>query len=354
MKSKKQASDGIEVDTVALREFIGLLLEANGASGKNAGVVADHLLEADAMGVRSHGVIRVPQYLDEIRLGQTDPAAEPEIEVTEPARLMVEGRRAFGQVVGNLTADALVPKARKFGIAMAVGRHVGHTGRLGAYAEQLAQRGLVAVITCSGPPSGHWVAPFGGRDPRISTNPMAIAWPVAGQRPVVADFSTAASPEGMIRRLRSLGLQAPVGSLRDADGSPTTDPEVLYGTPRGTIQPFGGDLGYRGTALALFVELSALLAGDAITEVGRVGSNFSMIAIDTKSGFADLAAGLGDHIRSSRPIDSSRPVLMPGDREGAALLRASEARVDLATWASLLASAQAIGISPPPIRAGRD
>ena len=237
----------------------------------------EHLVAASAMGLHSHGIVRIPQYLAEIESGIIDPSAEPGIVQTGTSRLSVDGRRGFGQVVGMRMVEALAPVARATGIAMANGRHLGHTGRIGAYAEALAQAGLIGLAVCNGPPSGHWVAPFGGRDGRLSTNPIAMAWPVDGEAPVVADFSTASAPEGVIRVLRERGAEAPDGCLRDAEGRPSRDPNVLYAVPRGAIQPLGGALGYRGTALALFVEvLTTMLNGDAVDDRSRKGTDMTL------------------------------------------------------------------------------
>ncbi|MHB8398709.1 MAG: Ldh family oxidoreductase [Candidatus Limnocylindrales bacterium] len=336
------------IDRDALRALTVRLLEAHGTTRANAHVVVDHLLEADSMGLRSHGIIRIPQYIDEIRKGEIDPVAQPVIEARRPGWLVADGHRAFGQVAGTGMVDALVPRARDLGVAIAVGRRMGHTGRVGAYPERLARSGLLAIVGCSGAPSGHWVAPFGGRDGRIATNPLAIAWPVSSGDPVVADFSTAATAEGVVRSLRNRGLAVPEGMLRDAEGRPTTNPGTLYADPRGAIQPFGGALGYRGTALGLLVEvLSTLLAGDAVDDVHRVGSNLTLIAIDPDAGFADLAAGLGEHVRSSRPIDPAHEVLMPGDRERAMARATSAIAVDGPTWTALVEAAHEIGVEPP-------
>jgi hydroxycarboxylate dehydrogenase B len=227
----------------------------------------EHLIAATAMGLHSHGIMRIAQYLTEIESGLIDAGAQPEIAQTGTSRLSVDGRRGFGQVVGRRMVEALVPVARATGVAMANGRRLGHTGRIGAYADALAQAGLIGLAVCNGPPSGHWVAPFGGRDGRLSTNPMAMAWAVDGEAPVVADFSTATAPEGVIRVLRDRGAEAPDGRLRDSDGRPSRDPNVLYAAPRGAIQPLGGALGYRGTALALFVEvLTTILNGDVVDD----------------------------------------------------------------------------------------
>ena len=316
-----------------------VLLERSGALPEHARIVMDHLVAASAMGLHSHGIIRIPQYLAEIEFGIIDPGAEPTIAQSSASRLSVDGRRGFGQVVGMRMAQALVPVARATGVAMANGRRLGHTGRVGAYPEALAHAGLIGLAVCNGPPSGHWVAPFGGRDGRISTNPMAMAWPVDGAAPVVADFSTATAPEGVIRVLREQGAEAPEGYLRDAQGRPTRDPSVLYTMPRGAIQPLGGALGYRGTALALFVEvLTTMLNGDAVDDGARKSTDLTLLAIAPQTGFGQLTRRLSDHIRASPALDPAKPVLMPGDRERAADVTAP-LRVDGPTWAALASAA---------------
>ncbi len=174
----------------------------------------------------------------------------------------------------------MLPIARELGMAIGTVRGVAHTGRIGAYPEAAARQGFIAIACCNGGPSGHWVAPFGGRDGRISTNPMAFAWPVEDGPPAVADFSTAATAEGVVRSWRFRGLTAPPGTLRDAEGRDTNDPGTLYETPKGTIQPLGGLLGYRGTALALLVEvLTTLLADKAVDDHSRVGNDMTLLAI---------------------------------------------------------------------------
>jgi hydroxycarboxylate dehydrogenase B len=324
------------------------LLEHAGAPPRHAHIVMDHLVASSAMDVHSHGVMRIPQYLAEIETGIIDPEAEPEIAKAGTSRLVFDGKRGFGQVIGMLMVEALVPLAKATGIAMANGRHLGHTGRIGAYPEALARAGLVGLTVCNGAPSGHWVAAFGGRDGRISTNPIAVGWPVEGQSPVIADFSTAAAPEGVIRVLRDRNAEVPEGYLRDADGRLTRDPNVLYGVPKGAIQPLGGSLGYRGTALSLFVEvLTTLLNGDAVDDHSRKGTDMTMLAIAPHEGFERLARGLSDHIRASPPLERAKPVLMPGDRERMAADRCVSLRVDGPTWAALKDAGKRAGLEMP-------
>jgi uncharacterized oxidoreductase len=298
--------------------------------------------------------MRIPQYLDEIASGFVDPRAEIEVHRPTPTRLVLDGHHAFGQVAGTALVAAVLPVARELGMAIGTVRGVAHTGRIGAYPEQAARQGFIALACCNGGPSGHWVAPFGGRDGRISTNPMAFAWPVEGDAPAVADFSTGATAEGVVRSLRFRGLQAPPGTLRDADGRETTDPGTLYATPKGAIQPLGGALGYRGTALGLLVEvLTTLLADKEVDDRSRVGNDMTLLAIAPDAGFETLAKGLGDHLRASPPIDPARPVMMPGDRERANAAAAVGVEVDGPTWAALTAGAARAGIPmPKPLRAG--
>jgi uncharacterized oxidoreductase len=336
-----------------ITQFGAALLVHGGASAIDARVVMEHLVTSSAMGLHSHGVMRIPQYLAEMQSGVINAVALPTVSTVAPARLAIDGQRGFGQVVGMLMVDALASPTRANGIAMINGRHLGHTGRIGAYPEALANLGLIGIAVCNGAPSGHWVAPFGGSDGRVSTNPIAFAWPVDGSAPVVADFSTATAPEGVVRVMRDRGLEAPGGYLRDAAGHLTRDPNVLYAVPKGAIQPMGGDLGYRATALALLVEvLTTILNDDAVNDSTRKGTDMTLIAIAPQSGFGGLARDLSSHIRASPPLDPARPVLMPGDRENAAAAATKKIRLDGPSWTALIAAANAANIALPTPVAG--
>jgi hydroxycarboxylate dehydrogenase B len=345
----------VSVERNELSAFCRALLQAAGATPDNASAVIEHLLEADAMGLRSHGVMRVPQYLDDIAAGGIDPAAIPSVNRQKPGRSHVDGGKGFGQVAGLVMADEAVRLARDNGVAFVTGRHMGHTGRIGAYAEAMARAGCVGIAVCSGPRSGHWVAPFGGLEGRLATNPIAYAYPVAHGPPVVADFSTSVVPEGVVRSLKHRGLSAPDGALRDPAGSATTDPNVLYATPRGTIQPLGGAFGYRGTALGILVDvLAALLAEDEADDLKREGSNLAMMAIAADDSFAMRAARMAGYLRSSRPLEAGRPVMMPGEREQreAAGRGDGPVLVDGPTWAAMTTMAGDAIRAPKPLPAG--
>lgn len=304
------------------------ILERIGTPPEHGSVVIDHLIEASQMGIHSHGVARVPQYVDDVRAGLTDPTATPSVLEQSGSRLLLEGRRSFGQVAGFSAAKLLTVTANEAGSAVVTVRGCGHTGRIGAYVEKLAMAGLVALGFSSGDPTGHRVAPHGGRDPRFATNPIAYAVP-SFPHPVVADFSTSAATEGAVRLWRTQGVPAPDGVLVDADGRPTNDPNVLYEEPKGSLQLLGGrSLGHKGYSLALLVEyLATTLAGEDADDTRRSGSNLTLFAIDPGPGFADRARRLGTYVTSSRPTQS-QPVLLPGERERERLLEAAH-RIDI-------------------------
>jgi hydroxycarboxylate dehydrogenase B len=292
------------------------LLIAYGASPAGASVVAVHLVESSLCGLHSHGVMRLPQYIEEIGTGEIEPQAEPTVVESHGGRILVEGNRCFGQVAGAFAVDAALAAAAMHGVSLVTVRGAGHAGRIGAYTEAIAARGFLGVAFCSGPRPGHRVAPFGGREGRLATNPISYAFPTTGPA-VVADFATSTTTEGMIRSLRNLGVPAPAGTLRDADGNPTLDPNVLYSDPPGSIQPLGGDeFGHKGTALGIFTEVMAtLLAGDDLTDGRRIGNNLALIAVQLDAAFPKLADQLADYVRSAAPLAPERPVMMPGDRE---------------------------------------
>ncbi len=133
---------GAQVPRATLAGFGRALLTAAGATPGHAQIVVDHLLEADAMGLRSHGVMRVPQYLDDVAAGATLPAAVPTIDRFAPGRAAVDGNLGFGQVVGMAMAEEAVRLANAAGVGFVTGRRMGHSGRVGAYAEAIARHGV--------------------------------------------------------------------------------------------------------------------------------------------------------------------------------------------------------------------
>ena len=326
-----------------------------GAPADNAHSVAEHLVESSLMGLHSHGVIRMPEYqarIDAFQGGTTipggpiDPEARPTLERHGSGVARVDGHRGFGQVAAYFAADTAAQLAAENGVALVTAANMGHIGRLGAYAARVAELGFGTLAFCSGPKWGHWVSPFGGRDGRFATNPIAYAFPNAEGQPLVADFATSAITEGAVRYTLNTGALLPVDTLRNAEGVPTRDPHDLYTDPQGTIQPLGGaTAGYKGTALGVLVELmSTIMAGESPVDEERGGNNMTLVAFAIDNDFPEEMKTYCEYVRSSRSVAPEHPVMMPGDRELANLARSSAVEFDGATWAALSERGERVGI----------
>ena len=157
-----------------------VMMRAGGASADHAGIVADHLANANLAGYDSHGLIRIPQYLKNIEDGELDPRAEPEVVGNHGGILQIDGHSTFGQVVATRATEMAIEKARDHGVSLVtMGNHT-NTGRIGTYPEMAAAAGMAAIMFTgwAGGPNAT-LAPFGGREARLGTNPLAMAFPHA-------------------------------------------------------------------------------------------------------------------------------------------------------------------------------
>jgi L-lactate dehydrogenase len=334
----------------AAHAFVVRLYEACRIPSAAARAVADHLVDASLAGLPSHGILRAPDYLDHVDAGLVDPHGEPVVVRDDGTRVLLDGARTFGQLAAARAADLVAVRAREHGLALVTVARAGHLGRIGAYVEQLADDGLLALAFCSVPTRYHNVAWYGTREGCLGTNPIAYAVPTAAE-PVVADFSTSAVPEGRIRSLRNQALAAPPDVLCDADGRPTTDPAALYADPPGAIQPLGGAQGHKGSALGLLVEVfGTLLAGERVDDAERE-NNLTLLALVPPPGFEALATGLVEHVRSATPVDPTRRTMVPGEPEHRARAAATAVEIDPVTWDRLAARAAAHGVALPPVEA---
>src|SRR5205085_7190217 len=205
---------------------------AAGVPDPDAAVVARHLVGANLAGHDSHGVLRIPQYLQYLREGKFRPGVGLDVLNETPAALAADANWGLGQVQAHHLLARLIPKARAVGVAAGTLRHCGHTGRLGEYAEAAAAGGLAFLGTVNSHGAGRRVAPPGGTEGRISTNPICLGAPTSAD-PVVLDFGTSSVAEGKVRQQFQKKEPAPPGWLVDSAGRPTTDPGVLYADPRG-------------------------------------------------------------------------------------------------------------------------
>ena len=296
------------------------LFSAMGADENRARATVDSLVTSSLMGHDSHGVIRIPEYLDFVEDGSILIDAVLTVERTGPTTAVVDCGQGFGPVGAERAIREAVSIARDHRTSCVITRRCNHVGRLGAWVQVAADSGMIALATCNSPVYGHFVLPFGGRDTRLATNPVAWAVPTGGD-PVVADFSTAVAPEGKIRFYRNEGKPVPDGWILDADGRPTNDPNDFYGPPRGGILPLGGGSGHKGFALSLLVEiLGSALAGISSTDTEVFGNGVCFIVIDPSAfcpldTFCRLMDETVAYMKSSSPAPGFDEVLVPGELE---------------------------------------
>jgi uncharacterized oxidoreductase len=342
-----------------LRDVAARLLVAAGAARTDAGVVADHLVEANLRGHDSHGVGMLPYYVRMIRGGVLDPTAHAAIEDGGGPVLSADGRRGFGQVVAGEATAAGVERARRGGVAVVALRNASHVGRVGAYAEQAAAAGLVSVHFVNVVGHAPLVAPFRGTDARLSTNPFCVAIPgAAGEPPFVLDFATSIVALGKVRVAMNRGEPVADGVLLDAAGRPTAEPAAMFREPRGAILPFGLHKGY-GLALACELLAGALAGGGTVSSVpferDRIANNMLSFLLDPAAlpGAASMAKEIAlarRHVKSSPPADPALPVLVAGEPELMARAErlATGIPVERATWDEILSAAADVGADLMP------
>src|SRR5258708_16074127 len=223
----------MNIDHQKLRTLTVRLLKAGGCSETEATIVADHLVDANLAGHDSHGVGMLPHYFRNLAAGTLVPNQTPEI-VSESASFAVwDGRMGYGQVIARDAMAWAVGAAKRHGVAVHGLRNTHHIGRVGAYGEIVAQAGLGSrhfVNGVSGPPA---VAPFSGRQGRLSTNPICIAVPgTATTAPIILDFATSRIALGKVRVAHNEGKQVVPGALIATPGTPTTDPGAILNDPQ--------------------------------------------------------------------------------------------------------------------------
>ena len=351
-----------------LRELVRETFIAAGCSAEEAGRIAEHLVLATLTGHDSHGVIRVPRYLHWLRGGGVKADQSLTVITESDALALVDGNQGFGQTVGPLAVQLGIDKAREAGVAIVALRRSGHLGRIGHWAEMAAAAGQVSLhfVNVSG---SLLVAPFGGTERRLSTNPVAIGVPRPGDRPLILDFATSVVAEGKVMVAYQGGKPLPEGALISFDGEPSNDPGIFYGSEpvagvpdphagTGSIQAMGG---HKGSGLSFMVEmLAGALTGSGTCGPGERPLMNGMLSIYMKPDafeagdafFAEVRQYV-EFFKSARPTSEGGEVLVPGEPEqrSAAKREAEGLPLTDETWSAILGAAREAGLSQERIDA---
>jgi len=347
-----------------LEQFAARLLRAAGATADEAALVASSLVDSNLCGHESHGVVRIPDYVAQMRSGELVPDANLEIIAETVGVLVADARFGFGQVQSVRMIDRLVPKAREVGTASGTIRNCGHVGRLGEWAERIAATGLAGLVSVNDNGVLKCVAPPGGLAPCISTNPVSIGVPAGDNSALVLDISTSAVANGKIRVAHLAGQECPDGWLQDPQGNPTRDPASRFADPPATILPLGGDQDYKGFGLGLLLDiLIAGLSGGFCppAEESAPQTNNVLFVLWDPARFVGLphfvreSQKLIEFVRSSPRKSNVEMIRLPGDRSKSerARRRVDGIPIDAGTWDSLATLGQSLGIEAPATSSNR-
>jgi LDH2 family malate/lactate/ureidoglycolate dehydrogenase len=310
----------VTVPVDLLRRFIAGALTSGDLPGPDAETVARLMVEADLLGAEGHGIFRLPRYLARLRAGGFN--TRPDIRVIEGkgGLALIDGDNAMGHLVMDRAAALAVDLARDHGIGWVGTRRSNHAGAAGVYATQVARAGMAGLYLAVG--NANHMAPWGGRELLLSTNPIAVAIPTPGQ-PVLLDMATTVAAYGKVKLAAQRGQHMPEGWMIDADGAPLTDPQQAGG---GSLLPIGGPKGF-GLSL-VFGLLAGTLNGAAFgrdvidfnaddeTET-NTGQAIMALDISVLGDPADLArqvAAVCDDIRGSPLRPGFDSIRIPGDR----------------------------------------
>jgi L-2-hydroxycarboxylate dehydrogenase (NAD+) len=357
--TKTEADSTRRIPAVTLRAFLTDALRGCGLSESDAATVAGAMLEADLTGSDAHGVFRLPTYVREFKRGAINPKAVMRVVERGPATALVDGDRGMGHVVMTYAANLAVDLARQSGVGWVGTRRSNHAGAAAIYAAIPLAHGMVGIYGAAS--AVNHMAPWGGTEALIGTNPIAVAIPAGNEAPVVLDIATSLASNGAIRTHALEGRPMPEGWVQSRkDGSPITDPARIN---EGTYLPMGG---YKGSGLSIII---GLLAGplngaafgrdirDFAAPPGAAGGDLNVgqfvIALDIARFISPeiFKAEVDRHINdlaSSRRLPGVHEIRVPG--QGRAARRQERERDGVPLSAALIVQvdevAKSLGIVP--------
>jgi ureidoglycolate dehydrogenase (NAD+) len=340
------------IDKDELARFVVRVFGALKVSEPHARLWADVLVWADLRGVSSHGVLRVPAYVNNIRMGAYNPRPDMRLRRLGGAAAILDAELAPGPVAMMAAMKEAIELAQKLQVGWCVARNITHPGAIGYFALAAAKEGLIGITMSASHPM---MAYHGTRVAAVSTNPIAIAVPGLDHAPLLLDMSTAEAAMGKIMSARATGQTIPSHWGLDADGNATTDP-----TKVAVLKPMSGP---KGAGLSLMIEcLTGLLAGNPLIEPtlrsGRPpqGRPMNGLAVAVEpAAFGDLAVfranvdALAEVIAALPRAEGVEQVFLPGERGDGVLAEREAHGIPLGhqTFVDLARLAAELGVEPP-------
>jgi uncharacterized oxidoreductase len=342
----------MRIAAAPLKRLVATIFQSAGCREQEAERIAHYLVEANLVGHDSHGVIRVPPYVEWLTSGKVFANKHIEIAFENDVMAVVDGQFGFGQVVGEEAMRLGITKANRQGVAVIALRNSGHLGRIGDWAILAASANKVSLHFVNTSGGGILAAPYGGVSRRLSANPIAAGVPVKNGSPIILDISTCAIAEGKVRVALNKGVLVPDNCLLDGQGKPTNDPKAFYASPPGAILPFGGHKGY---GLSMIVEmLAGALTGGSCSNPNtkRVSNNMLTILMDpdffqAQAEFVAEVHRFVAYVKSAQRAYPDVEILMPGDVEERTKAQRLQNGIELddTTWGQLMQTCRSVGMS---------
>lgn len=297
------------------------LFEAVGMPRESSRSAAGHMVLADLRGVETHGLVRLPLYVNRLRAGELEARAVPEIIEDGPATAVVDGGHGLGQVNSDFAMREAVSKAKQNGVGVVTVRHSSHFGAAASYAAMATESDCIGIATTNVAPL---MPPVGGTERRVGNNPLAIAAPSREGFPLVLDIAMSAVAAWSIRMAAERGEPIPSEWAFDKDGEPTTDAYAAF-QGGGLLRPLGDHKGF-GFALMIDV-LSGVLSGGGfgdevkrLDQKGYLNTSHFFLAIDIgrfiePEAFLDRIGRLAKGIHSTPTREGADHILLPGEKE---------------------------------------
>lgn len=335
-----------------LTHLITGVYQAAGVAASEADIVARHMVGANLAGHDSHGVILLPTYIDRLRAGDVVANAPFDVLDETPTTARIDGHWGFGQVVSERAMDLAIAKAGALMIAAVTVFRQNHVGRVADYPLMAARAGLIGMMFCDSGRGPKQVVPFGGREPKLGTNPISIALPSDLEAPVFLDMATSAAAANKLRVYQNRNQPVPAGWIVDAAGSPTTDAAAFF--QGGALLPTGGNQGHKGAGLGFMVEVFAGILtglGWGVEPSGRHNDGTLMVVINPAAFRppdqfrAEVTAFARDY-QATPPAAGFDRVYYPGAIEWHTeqTRRRDGIPVDDATWRQVSALARSLGV----------
>lgn len=308
-------------DSVELQQVAQAIFQGAGSPLEEARLVSSMLMKSSLTGHDSHGIIRIPRYMGWVRDGTIQPGQKVDFLRDNGSTAVLTGNRGYGQVGATEAMRVAISRAREHNVAAVGVTDLTHVGRLADYCITASRAGMIGMVFTATGGYSRLVAPFGGAQRRMSTNPIAVGFPSDRADPVVFDLATSAYAEGKFRVFREGGVPTPPDVLLDPAGQPSTDPEDLY--RGGAILPLGGAQGYKGYLLNFLVEvLGGLLTGGGFVgkEEDPIFNNCTMMIVLNVAAFREMPVfkaeleALIAYLKETVPLEGGE-VLSPGEKE---------------------------------------